>query len=46
MFNIVHQELRDYVLALPDFGGVVEPMPNASAQINYSYLYEELVSFV
>jgi len=48
--------LRDYVLALPDILSYVtmslssvmyvEPMPNASAHINYHHLYEELVSFV
>jgi len=57
MFNIVHQQLRDYVLALPDLLSYVtmsltsivyvEPMPNASTHINYPHLYdEELVSFV
>jgi len=56
MFNIVHQQLRDYVLALPDLLSYVtmsltsvvyvEPMPNASAYKNYPHLYEELVSFV
>ena len=56
MFNIVHQQLHDYVLALPDLLSYVtmslssvvcvEPMPNASAHINYPHLYEELVSFV
>jgi len=56
MFNIVHQQMREYVLALLDFLSYVtmsltsvvyvEPMPNASANINYPHLYEELVSFV
>ena len=56
MFNIVHQQLRDFVLALPDLLPYVtisltsvvyvEPMLNASAHINYPHLYEELVSFV
>jgi len=56
MFNIVLQQLRDYVLALPDLLSYVttsltsmvyvEPMPNASAHINYPHIYEELVSFV
>jgi len=56
VFNIVHQQLRDYVLALPDLLSYVtmpltsvvyvEPMPNASTHINYPHLYEELVSFV
>jgi len=56
MFNIVHQQMRYYVLALPDLllyvamsltsVVYVEPMPNASAHINYPNLYEELVSFV
>ena len=48
MFNIVHQQMRDYVLALPDLLSYVtmswtsvvnvEPMPNASAHINYPQL--------
>jgi len=53
MFNIVHQQLRDYVLALlyllsyvtMSLTSVVyvEPMPKASAHINYPHLYEEIV---
>ena len=53
MFNILHQQMRDYVLSLPDLLPYVttsltsvvfvEPMPNASAHINYPHLYEELV---
>jgi len=56
MFNIMHQQLRDYELALPDLLSYVtiyltsvvylEPMPKASAHINYPHLYHELVSFV
>jgi len=56
LFNVVHQQLRDYVLALPHFLSYVtmslssvvyvDPMPNASEHINYPHLYEELVSFV
>jgi len=56
LFNIVHQQMRDYVVALPDLLSYVtmsltlvvyvEPIPNASAHINYPHLYEELVSFV
>jgi len=54
-FNIIHQNLLDYILTLPDFLSYVtmfltsvvyvEPMPNASTYINYPHLYEELVSF-
>jgi len=53
MFNIVHQQMPDYVAALPDLLSYVtmslasvvyvEPMPNASAHINYPHLQEELV---
>ena len=56
MFNIVRQQLRDYVLALPDslsyvtmsltWVVYVEQMPNASTHINCPHMYEELVSFV
>ena len=56
MFNIVHQQMRDYLVALPELLSYVtmsltlvvyvEPLPNASAHINYPHLYEELVSFV
>ena len=56
VFNIVHQKMRDYVVALPDLLSYVtmsltsveyvKPMPNASAHINYPHLFEELVSFV
>ena len=56
MFNIVHQQLRDYVLALLVLLSYVtmsltsivyvEPMPNASTHINYPHLYEERASFV
>ena len=54
MFNIVHQQLCDYVLALPDIMSYVtmpltsvvyvEPMPNACTHIKFPHLYEELVS--
>jgi len=48
--------MRDYLVALPELLSYVtmsltlvvyvEPLPNASAHINYPHLYEELVSFV
>jgi len=56
MFNILHHQLLDYVLPLPDLFSYVtislnsvayvEAMPNAGAHINYPDLYEELLSFV
>ena len=56
MFNIVHQQMRDYVVTLHELLSYVtmcltsmvyvEPMPNASTNLNYSHLYEELLSFV
>ena len=56
MFNIVHQQMRDYVLALPELLSYVtlsltsvvyvEPLPNASSHTNYPHLYEEHFSFV
>jgi len=52
MFHIV-QELRDYVLALPDVMSYVtssltsltyvEPVPNTSDLIDYRHLFEERV---
>jgi len=49
ILNIVHQQMRDYILALPDLLSYVtiyltsvvylEPMPKASAHINYPHLY-------
>jgi hypothetical protein len=56
MFNIVQQQLSDYVVALQDvllfftntLSSVtyVEPSPDASKNIDYPHLYEELVNFV
>ena len=55
MFNVVQQQLRDYIVAMPyvlyvttALGSVtyVEPAPNASTHINYPHLYEELITFV
>ena len=56
MFNIVHQQMRDYVFALSDLLSYVTmsltsvvyvaPMPNVSAHINYPHIYEEFASFV
>jgi len=56
MFHVVQQQLRDYILALPNLLSYVtmsltlvvyvEPMPNASTHTDYPHLYEELVTFV
>jgi len=56
MFNIVQQQLRDYIVALQDVlpfvtntltsVTYVEPSPDASKNIDYPHLYEELVNFV
>jgi len=56
MFNIVQQQLRDYIVALQDVlpfvtntltsVTYVEPSPNASKNVFFSHLYEELVNFV
>jgi len=48
MFNIVQQQLRDYIVALQDITSVtyVEPSFDASKNIDYPHLYEELVNFV
>jgi len=56
VFPIMQQQLRDYIIAMPDVLSYVtssvassiyvEPPPNASAFIDYHLLYEELVTFV
>jgi hypothetical protein len=56
MFNIVQQQLRFYIVALQDVlpfvtntltsVNYVEPFPDASKNIDYPHLYEELVNFV
>jgi len=56
MFNIVQQQLRDYIVSLQDVlpfitttltsVTYVEPAPDASKNMNFPYLYEELISFV
>ena len=56
VFHILQQQLRDYIIALPDVlsyvtsslasASFVEPQPNASTIIDYPHLYEELVTFV
>jgi len=56
MFNIVQQQLRDYIVALQDVlpfvtntltsVTYVEPSPNASKNFDFQHLYEELVNFV
>jgi len=55
-FPILQQQLRDYIIALPDMlpyvtsslasTTSVEPQANASSNIDYTHLYEELVTFV
>ena len=52
----VVQHLRDYIIALPDVLSYVtsyltsvshvEPTPDASKNIDYPHLYEELVTFL
>jgi hypothetical protein len=56
MFNIVQQQLRDYIVVLQDVLSFVtstltsvtyvEPPPDASKNVDFPHLYEELVSFV
>jgi hypothetical protein len=56
MFNIVQQQLRDYIVALQNvlpfvtktFTSVtyVKPSPDASKNVDFPHLYEELISFV
>ena len=55
LFHVVQQQLRDYIIAMPDVLSYVtssltsvsyiEPVPNASKSIDYPHLYEELVNF-
>ena len=55
-FNIVQQQLCDYIVALQDVlpfvattltsVTYVEPSPDASKNVDFPHLYEELVSFV
>jgi len=54
VFHILQEQLRDYISALPDVLSYVtsslastpfvEPQPNATTIINYTYLYEDLVN--
>jgi len=56
VLHIIQQQLRDYIIALPDMlyyvtsslasTSYVEPQPNAITNIDYPHLYEELVTFV
>jgi hypothetical protein len=56
MYNVVQQQLGDYIVAMPDVlpyvmsaltsVTYVEPAPNASTNINFPHLYEELTTFV
>jgi len=56
VFHILQQKLRDYIIALSDVVSYVtssltsttyvEPQANASTNIDYPHLYEELVTFV
>ena len=56
VFHILQQQLRDYISALHDVlsyvtssltsATYVEPQGNASRNIDYPHLYEELLTFV
>jgi len=56
MFNFVQRQLRDYIVALQDLlpyvtttltsVTYVEPAPQASKNLHFPHLYEELISFV
>jgi len=56
VIHIIQQQLRDYIIALPDVlsymtssvtsTSYTEPAPNASKNIDYPHLYEELVTVV
>ena len=56
MFNILQQQLRDSIVALQDVlpfvtntltsVTYVEPSPDASKNVDFPHLYEELISFV
>ena len=56
VFHIIQQQLRYYIMALPvvlsfmssslTSTSYIEPAPNASKNIDYPPLYEELVTFV
>jgi len=56
VFHIIQQQLRDYIIALPDVlsymtssltsTSYIESAPNASKNIDYPHLYEELVTFL
>jgi len=55
MFTVVQQQLRDCIVALQDVlpyvtatltsVTYVEPAPDASKNINFPHLYEELITF-
>jgi hypothetical protein len=55
MFNIVMQQLHDYIVALQDVlpfvtntltsVTYVEPSPDASKNVDFPHIYEELVLF-
>jgi len=56
VFPIIQQQFRVYIIAMPDVlsyvtsslasTSFVEPPPNASTNIDYPHLYEELAKFV
>jgi hypothetical protein len=56
IFSVVQQQLRDYIVTLQDVllyvtetlisVTYVEPAPDASKNINFPHLYEELITFV
>jgi len=56
MFSVVQQQLRDYIVALQDVlpyvtatltsVTYVDPAADASKNINFPHLYEEIITFV
>jgi hypothetical protein len=56
MFSVLQEQLRDYIVALQDILPYLtatltsvtyfEPAPDASKNINFLRLYEELIPFV
>jgi hypothetical protein len=56
MFNIVQQQLRDYIVALQDVLPFVtttlssvtytKPSPDANKNVDFPHLYKELISFM
>jgi len=56
VLHIIQQQLRDYIIALPEVFSYVTsslisvsyigPVPNASENIDYPHLYEEIITYV